>query len=150
MLLRQTEEPARLLQHVAEGVEPAGAGDEVEEIAMLPRGEINPAPASALAAVRPGEPHHQAAARGVVDVADAPCVPFAATIREVFATHRLARQSLTRQVSERICRDFNRQTQVWARNGLPAVDCFPRVRHAAHAQGFVTPLALRKWRGAIP
>jgi hypothetical protein len=24
------------------------------------------------------------------------------------------------------------------------------VRHAAHAQGFVTPLALRKWRGAIP
>jgi hypothetical protein len=32
---RQAQEPSRLVQHVAEGVEPAGAGDQVEQVAML-------------------------------------------------------------------------------------------------------------------
>jgi hypothetical protein len=40
LLLRQAEEPARLLQHVAEGVEPAHAGDQVEEVATLSRRKI--------------------------------------------------------------------------------------------------------------
>jgi hypothetical protein len=35
MLLRQAQEAARLVQHVAEGVEPAGVGDQVEQVTML-------------------------------------------------------------------------------------------------------------------
>ena len=54
-----------------------------------PRSKVDPMPGSARAAVRPGQPHHEAAARRVVHVADAPCVAFAAAIREVFAAHRL-------------------------------------------------------------
>ena len=51
--------------------------------------EVDPMPGGALAAVRPGETDHQAAARRVVDVADAPGVPLAPAVGEVFAAHGL-------------------------------------------------------------
>src|SRR5688572_7234638 len=40
--LRQAQEAARLVQHVAERIEAAGAGDQVQEVPMLAGGEVDP------------------------------------------------------------------------------------------------------------
>ena len=81
--LRQAQEPARLVQHIAEGVEPAGARDHVEQIAMLPGREVGPMAGSAWTTVRSREAHRHAAARRVIHIADAPDASLAAAVGEV-------------------------------------------------------------------
>ena len=83
--LRQAQEAARLLGDVAETVEPADAGDQVQEIAVLSAREIDPLAGHTARAVH--EPHHETAPRRVLDVADAPGRPFAPAVGEVLAAH---------------------------------------------------------------
>ena len=65
-----------------------------------PGRRILPAPGCALAVVRPVQPHEQAAAGGVGDIADQPVAAFAAAVGQIIAAHRLgiAREPV-RQVS---------------------------------------------------
>jgi hypothetical protein len=77
--LWQAQESARLVHHIAKRTETAGAGDDVEQITMLPGREVGEMPRSAWTTVRPCETHRHAAPRRVVHVADAPDASFAAT-----------------------------------------------------------------------
>src|SRR5262249_34431355 len=59
----QAEEGSRLIEYVAQALQPPVQGDEVEEIAVLSRGGVGPFAGGALSAGRSGESNEQAAAR---------------------------------------------------------------------------------------
>jgi hypothetical protein len=72
-----------------EGVEALAAGDDVQEVAMLTGGEVDPLSGRAVTTVGAFEAHRKAAARGIFDVADAPGVALATPIGEIGAAHGL-------------------------------------------------------------
>jgi hypothetical protein len=85
----QAEEGSRLVEHVAQTLQPLVQGDEVEEIAMLAGGGVGPFAGGAFPAVRPREANEQATAGSVGHVADDPVATSASTVGEVAAAHRL-------------------------------------------------------------
>ncbi len=82
---RQAEEAARLVEHVAEGVEPAIEGDQVEEIAMLAGGGVGPFAGGAGTGLRSRETDIEAAAGGVPNIAHQPVAAVAAAVGKIVA-----------------------------------------------------------------
>src|SRR3546814_9637820 len=80
---RQAEEAACLLEHIAEGVEPAVEGDQVEEIAVLAGGGVDPFAGGAGTGLRPRETDIEAAAGRVPDIAHQPVAAVAAAVGKV-------------------------------------------------------------------
>src|SRR5262249_62303394 len=85
----QAEEGSRLIEYVAQALQPPVQGDEVEEIAVLSRGGVGPFAGGALAAGRSGESNEQAAARCVRDIADDPVATAATAVGEAVAAQPL-------------------------------------------------------------
>ena len=85
----QREKASRLLGDIAELDEPATLADHVEQVAVLGRGRIGPAPGRAGAAVRPAQPHEHRPAGRVANVAHRPIAALASTLRQVMAADRL-------------------------------------------------------------
>src|SRR5581483_1166776 len=81
----QAQEPAGFVEQITKGVKAPRAGDQVEEIAVLAGCIVDPSPCGASATI--AELHAQAAARRVVDIADAPRAPLATAVREIVAGH---------------------------------------------------------------
>jgi hypothetical protein len=85
----QAEEGSRLVEHVAQTLQPLVQGDEVEEIAMLAGGGVGPFAGGAFPSVRSCETNEQAAARCIDDVANHPVATPATAVGEVMAAYRL-------------------------------------------------------------
>ena len=85
----QTKEGPRLVKDVGEAGQAAIEGNQIEKIAMLPGRGVGPfagGTASILGAV---QPHEQAAAGGIGDVAHQPIAAGAASVAEIVAAHGL-------------------------------------------------------------
>jgi hypothetical protein len=95
----QVEEGSRLVEYVAQTLQPPVQGDEVEEIAMLARGGVGPFAGGALPAVRSCEANKQATARRIGDIANDPVATLATSVGEVAAAHRLG---ITREAARQI------------------------------------------------
>jgi hypothetical protein len=70
-----------------ECVEAPAAGDDVQEVAMLAGGEVDPLTCRAFTGVSAFEAHRKAASRGIFGIADAPGVALATPIGEIGATN---------------------------------------------------------------
>ena len=78
----------RFVDDVVEIVGGSAFADDVEQIAMLARGRIDPFAGRALP-LRRLQPHEHGSARRVADVADEPVGALAATVGQIVAAHRL-------------------------------------------------------------
>ena len=86
---RQGEKSARLVDRLGQAGEAAIETDQVEEIAMLAACGIAEFAGRTRTVIGAGEPHIEAAARGVADVAGEPVAARPAPVREVMTAHRL-------------------------------------------------------------
>ena len=68
---------------------PFSRGDEIEQIAMFAVSAVSPFAACALAGERAFEPHIEAAARMIVDVADDPVIAASTAVREIMLANGL-------------------------------------------------------------
>jgi hypothetical protein len=89
----------RLVKYIAQTLQPAVQGDEIEEITVLAGSSVSPFAGGALPAVGPREANEQAATRRVRDIADDPVATPAMALREVMAAHRLG---ITRETAGQI------------------------------------------------
>ena len=86
---RQRKEAASLVQHFAETLKAAIAGDEIEQIAMLQSRGIGPFASGARAEVGALKPNIETTAWCVVDVANRPVTSLTPALGEVITTHGL-------------------------------------------------------------
>ena len=86
---RQGEKGTRLVDGLAEAVQIAVAGDQIEQIAMLAGGGIGPFAGGAGTVIGTLQPDIEAAARRVLDIADDPVAARAASFGEVVTAHGL-------------------------------------------------------------